>query len=140
MAKIDNSTVALAIQSQDPLSENQSLVCHANIEHGLIRMEQDELFAYSRKFYTASIACSDNGLSLATFPRGNRADLWQGTKHLATRVISDVAGVAYSREQDSFYLSNGLGRIYRLSSGKAVSLELRSETSSSKWDNHLLAI
>jgi hypothetical protein len=93
--------------------------------------------------YIASIALSEDGrLALSTTPRGNGISLWNVTanRHVRNFPVRDVAGAAWSRAENCFLVSNGLGQLVYLRLHPEPALELASRNAGLYWDNHLISV
>jgi hypothetical protein len=134
--------VAVAMQYEGPESDPVPLVAVHDAPAGAGRLDYlpmpEEQRAAMRQ-YCGSAAMDGSGRYLAvSSPRGNRVLVWDMESGNLVKVgeARDVCGIA-AQPHTGFLVSNGLGRMYRLSDDGRMPVV--AELVGLQWDNHMVA-
>jgi hypothetical protein len=131
--------VVIGVQYEgDPAALVPLLLTHRG-ETQLVAAQADAPAWMRHRNYIASVATSGDGATaLITAPRGDTVSLW----HLATHTLltqlhaRDIAGAVFLRNTGDFYVTDGLGQVFAVTSDGEWRLDRRYADGSLRWDNH----
>lgn len=137
----EDGTVGIAMQYQGNAEDTVPLLAFHRGEDQLQYAQASDETWRAMKQYTASIRLSlTQNIAALTTPRGNAITFWDlETKTLVHReAMTDVAGLAYSKVDNRFICSTGLGDVFLFSKGEIRTSEAQYfSMADTKWDNHL---
>jgi len=137
----EDGTVGIAMQYQGSTQDTVPLLAFHRGQTHLQYAQASEETWRTMKQYTASIRLSlTQNLAALTSPRGNAITFWDlDTMTLVHReAMTDVAGLAYSKSDNQFTCSTGLGDIFVFAKGSHKKMEARYyNTTNTRWDNHM---
>ena len=133
-------SVLIGVQDKDFIPmESDSLVALHTSSQPLQTLPTDTEIVLRAQGYVASVGLSEDGLwGVSTCPKGDMAILWNLKKRKLEKVFKcpDASGVDFDKKDQSFILTSGTGKIYRLKSMTLTQLG----HANVQWDNHNLAI
>ncbi|MCK5725363.1 MAG: DUF1513 domain-containing protein [Thiotrichaceae bacterium] len=134
-------TVCFAMQYQGVRQHRLPLVgFHQQGQSTLQLVDTPKPLLDQMKNYCGSVCVDQSGKSFAvSSPRGNLISFWsdQG-KYLSSQRLNDGCGIAMGHDDNSFYLSSGMGEIHHYQRQKSND-DLIHLFTDYRWDNHLVS-
>ncbi|MEM7561884.1 MAG: DUF1513 domain-containing protein [Pseudomonadota bacterium] len=140
----EDGRVAFAMQIQRSAMNHENTTALGGVHdpgRGMMTFDQPSAVIRRMQDYVGSIAVSSaSGIAACTSPRGNLVAFWRldDGDFAGYHRLSDVSGVAVSRDQRKFVLSSSRGQIRYLD---AITLSedssARIDYKNLRWDNHL---
>ncbi|MBA4502942.1 DUF1513 domain-containing protein [Marinobacterium marinum] len=135
-------TVAIALQSQGPLSDNRPLVALHRRGQPLKLLKAPEPINGQMKQYAGSARIDRSGkIAAISAPRGNLITFWdiERDTFITAMRCRDGCGLAATDRNGEFLVSSGIGQVYRMQpyNNLRERLPLGPIASRLAWDNHL---
>lgn len=135
--------VVIGVQYEgDPDTIVPLLLTHRG-EDALVPATADAPVWRSHRNYVASVATGGDGrTALLTAPRGDIVSLWDLATHTAIRELRarDAAGAGYLPDAGVFYVTNGLGDVFAVTTADERRPRRRYTGDGLRWDNHALLV